>query len=133
MPLSSLSGPSFGSAGSATETMACASLVKAASDAASSAPKSAGGRARNMRPNGPSKEMEPRDRVRPRTLIPCARGGGTAMLSSLVSPVVLNNKPDGIVGSEPTFSSAPTEGKKGHNLAAGAIMYWDVWILAESA
>jgi hypothetical protein len=47
-----------------------AELVQAERDAVSSAPKSAGGKARKMRPKGPLKRSEPRDSVDPRTPAP---------------------------------------------------------------
>src|ERR1700686_2556410 len=71
MPLSSLSGPSLGSAGSASAIIALASSCRAANEAESVLPKSAGGRARKIRPKGPSNKRELRDRFAPRTL-PCA-------------------------------------------------------------
>src|SRR4051812_49016770 len=64
MPLSSGSGPSLGGSGSAVSFSA--RTANAASEAASSDPKSAGGSARNIRPNGPSKSRE----------LECAPAGG---------------------------------------------------------
>src|ERR1700676_4889278 len=81
MPLSSLSGPSFGSASSGAAIIALASSCRAANEAESVLPKSAGGRARKIRPKGPSNKRELRDRFAPRTP-PCARATRGAFINT---------------------------------------------------
>src|ERR1700729_3289653 len=81
MPLSSSSGPSLGA--SSSDTIAAPSCSSAACESVSLAPKSAGGRARNMRPNRPLKNRELGARLSPRTATPCGLG-----LATVVNPLV---------------------------------------------
>src|SRR4051794_17131104 len=86
MPLSSGSGASVGSSGAAT--ILAPSARRFFSVSVSLSPKSAGGSDRNMRPNWPPKNLEPRDSVSPRIVVPCALRAGPAMISSNFTEVV---------------------------------------------